>query len=111
MHQEQSEVVQTAFDHRSIEAGLRALWDRAKRAGELIALLRGENEELRARVAELQGEVLTLKQELTRREQAVAQAIERAGEEAKRHALVTNGERDALIARVRSLIARLDAYL
>jgi len=53
-----------------------------------------------------------LKHEIARKDEAVARLqAQRAGEEAQRGAVLANGERDALAARVKDLIARLEAYL
>ena len=99
-------------DVEAVEAALRGLWDRTRKAGELIAELRGENASLRARAEGLQKDLEGLKHEIARRDEAVARLqAQRAGEEAQRGAVLANGERDALAARVKDLIARLEAYL
>jgi len=99
-------------DVEAVEAALRGLWDRTRKAGELIAELRGENTSLRALVEGLRKDLEGLKHEVARKDEAIARLqAERAGEEAQRGAVLPNGERDALAARVRDLITRLDAYL
>jgi septal ring factor EnvC (AmiA/AmiB activator) len=99
-------------DVEAVEAALRGLWDRTRKAGELIAELRGENVTLRAQVEGLRKDLEGLKHEIARKEEAfVRLQAQRAGEEAQRGAVLANGERDALAARVRELIARLEAYL
>jgi len=99
-------------DVEAVEAALRGLWDRTRKAGELIAELRGENASLRARMEGLQKDLEGLKHEIARKDEAVARLqAQRAGEEAQRGAVLANGERDALAARVKDLIARLEAYL
>ena len=99
-------------DVEAVEAALRGLWDRTRKAGELIAELRGENASLRARAEGLQKDLEGLKHEIARKDEAVSRLqAQRAGEEAQRGAVLANGERDALAARVKDLIARLEAYL
>ena len=52
-------------DVEAVEAALRGLWDRTRKAGELIAELRGENASLRAHAEGLQtGERFVLSDEL-----------------------------------------------
>jgi septal ring factor EnvC (AmiA/AmiB activator) len=99
-------------DVAAVEAALRGLWDRTRKAGELIAELRGENASLRAQLEGLRKDLEVVKHEVARKDEAVARLqAQRAGEEAQRGAVLANGEREALAARVRDLIARLDAYL
>jgi septal ring factor EnvC (AmiA/AmiB activator) len=99
-------------DVEAVEAALRGLWDRTRKAGEVIAELRGENASLRAQLESLRKDLEGVKHEIARKDEVFARLqAQRAGEEAQRGAVLANGERDALAARVRDLIARLDAYL
>ena len=92
---------------RSVETALKALWDRARRAGELITSLRQENSSLRSRVQELQARVLELEEDIDRLHQ-----LPDPRAEAKPGAIVFgNGERELLISRVKHLLAKLEAYL
>jgi predicted RNase H-like nuclease (RuvC/YqgF family) len=92
---------------RAVDGALKALWDRARRAGELITSLRQENSSLRNRVQELQSRVLQLEEEVERQRQ-----LPDPGAEAERGAVVfRNGERELLISRLRHLLAKLEAYL
>lgn len=94
-------------DARAVEAALKALWDRARRAGELITSLREENSSLRSRVEELQARVLQLEEEVEHQRQLPDPVAE-----AKPGAVVFgNGERELLISRVKHLLAKLEAYL
>ncbi len=94
-----------AGDVRSIEGNLKALWESARRAAELIAGLRQERQALLARVAGLEREIQQARAES-------AQAKKQAAEHAQEGSVsITGGERDLLATRVRELIAKLDAYL
>jgi phosphoglycolate phosphatase-like HAD superfamily hydrolase len=94
-------------DARSLEAGLKALWDRARRAAELIGQLREDKRALAARVTALEGEVRALRDEMAKREQA----HERDNGEARARAFTNGEEWDALAAKVKELLAKLDSYL
>jgi predicted RNase H-like nuclease (RuvC/YqgF family) len=96
-------------DSRHVETALKGLWEKARRAGELIAQLREENSALQSRVDALQDEVRKYQQELAAKEQMLAQAS--AGAEAKRGVLMVNGEREALATKVKDLLAKIEAYL
>ena len=92
-------------DVRSVESNFKALWESARRAGELIAGLRQERQALQAHVARLERELQQLRAEAA---QARKQAAEHNVEGGTSFA---GGERDLLAAKVRELIAKLDAYL
>ena len=99
-------------DVEAVEAALRGLWDRTRKAGELIAEVRGENASLRAQLDGLRKDLEGLRHELVRKDEALARLqAQRAGEEAQRGAALAEADRDVLAARVRDLIAKLDAYL
>jgi len=94
-----------AGDVRSIEGNLRALWESARRAAEMIAGLRQEREELRARLTSLERELQQVRAESSLLKK---QATDHGQEGEARFA---GAERDLLAAKVRELIAKLDAYL
>jgi len=99
-------------DVEAVEAALRGLWDRTRKAGELISELRGENTSLRSQIDGLRKELDGLRHEIARKDESFARLqAQREGEEARREAIMANGERDLLATRVRDLIAKLDAYL
>jgi predicted RNase H-like nuclease (RuvC/YqgF family) len=90
---------------RSLEASVKALWESARRAAETIARLREEKRDLQSQLNRLEREILTLRQE---NGQLKKHGIDRSSD----GALVAAGaERDRLAARVKELIAKLDAYL
>jgi uncharacterized coiled-coil DUF342 family protein len=94
---------------RSVENALKGLWDRVRKAGDLIQQLREERQGLLTQVEQLRAEVQHLQSELSRKEQIVGSApSSREGDGAKTFG---NGEREALAAKVKDLLARIDAYL
>jgi septal ring factor EnvC (AmiA/AmiB activator) len=98
-------------DLRALENSLKGLWERARRAAELITELRGENKDLRAQVAALEAELERLRQDLGRKDQLIKKAMSEVGVSPPRGAVVMNGEREAIVARVKDLLSRLESYL
>lgn len=86
------------MDQSALEAGLKVLWEKARQAGDTIAHLREERTALRGRVDDLEARVAELEAQLARR------PAEEAG-------IVGNGEREAVAAKLKDLLARLEAYL
>ncbi len=102
----------TQGELRSIESGLKALWERTRRAAELIAELRAEKKELQQRLGRLEDETRHLREELARKEHLLKNlASETAAQGSTRGALVTNGEREALLIKVKELLGKLEAHL
>ncbi len=96
-------------DFRTIESGLKSIWERARRAAEMIAELRAEKRDLQSQVSHLSDEVRQLRDELLRKEQL----LKKLGSEAvsSRGGQIANGERDALIVRVKELLAKIESHL
>lgn len=92
-----------------VENSITALWECAKRASELITQLRSEKRALQARADQLERELRQLRAELSRIEQVMKNAPDPA--EGRHGLLFTNGDRDAMMSRVKELLAKLDAYL
>jgi|WetSurMetagenome_2_1015567.scaffolds.fasta_scaffold107318_2 chromosome segregation ATPase len=96
-------------DVRSVENALKALWERVRRAGDLIQQLREERQALHTQVEQLRTEVQHLQNELSRKEQILgSMPPHREGDAAR---VFGNGEREALVQKVKDLLARIDAYL
>jgi len=87
-----------AGEVKPVDGSVRALWETARRAAEMIAGLRQERQALQAHVARLEREL----------QQARKQALEQTKEGG---ASVAGGDRDLLAAKIKELIAKLDAYL
>lgn len=99
-------------DVKNIEEALRSLWDRTRRAGELIVQLRAENKSLGEKSGTLELEVSRLQRELLEKEAAVKKLTsELTGALNRGDSVFTNGERQALGARVRELLDKIEGYL
>jgi len=97
---------------QTLEGGLRVLWERVRLAGETIVRLREERSALQARVTDLEAQLRASERTLAgERETLKKLEAGRIEREAEGNALFSDGERDALAAKVRDLLARIDAYL
>lgn len=96
-------------DTKAIDVWLKGLWDRAKKAAELISRLREEKAELQARVNTLEEELSRLRGDLTKSEEMLrAVSSDRADPD---QSFLSNGEREQLSAKVKDLLAKLEAYI
>jgi septal ring factor EnvC (AmiA/AmiB activator) len=99
-------------DTKAVEASLRALWERVRRAGEAIVQLREEKKVLLVKVEELEQELHSLRKEVAENKEVIGrQASELAQTSSKQGAVILNGEREELAVRVKNLLTKLDAYL
>lgn len=96
-------------DTKAVDALLKNLWDRTKKAAEMISRLREEKAELQARVASMEGEFSRLKQDVVKNEDMIRSLSAERAE--GNHSFVSNGERELISARVKDLLARLDGYV
>jgi chromosome segregation ATPase len=97
---------------RNIESAMKTLWEKARRAGEHIAALKEDNADLRSRLEDVQAQLEHLNEELVQRDQTISQLeAEQAEADSKREEVFSNGEREALAAKVKDLLARIDTYL
>jgi chromosome segregation ATPase len=101
-----------SHESRTLEGSLKALWDRVRQAGETIARLRDERTALQARVSELETTVAELERTLGSHRVTIA-GLETQLKERPPAAdgIISNGEREALAAQVKDLLARMEAYL
>ncbi|MBM4161844.1 MAG: hypothetical protein FJ217_12210 [Ignavibacteria bacterium] len=104
--------VTSGKDIKTLEAALQTLWEKARMVSESLVRLNETNAALRRRVAELEGDEGRLKEELSSRERE----LERLRQEALR--LQSNGsdtltkeEKEALKARIKDLIAKINSHL
>ena len=98
-------------DARSLENSLKALWDRVRKASEVIAQLREDKRVLTSRVAELESQVRHVQAELARKTQAEAAGDSQGAGARRGSGALDNGEREALAGRLKDLLAKLDSYL
>ena len=94
-----------AGEGRSVEGNFKALWESARRAADVIVGLRQERQALKAHVARLERELQQVRAESAQFRKQTAEQIEEGGMG------FAGGERDLLAAKVKELIAKLDAYL
>ena len=92
-------------DVKSVEGNFKALWESARRAAETIVGLRQERQALQAHVARLEREIQQIRAESAQLRKQAAEHSQEGGIN------LAGGERDILAAKVRELIAKLDAYL
>jgi predicted nucleic acid-binding Zn-ribbon protein len=97
---------------QGVEAGLRKLWEKARRAGELIAQLRAEKADLDSKVDQMEGEITQLKEQLAMKEELVRTMSEKQSlAEATGGGITVDGDREALRTKVKELLARINGYL
>ena len=110
MDQNLVEATHDAFgDSKAIDTWLKGLWDRARKAAELIARLREEKTALEERVALLDAELTKVKEELSRNENALKTLSEQNTVTASQ--VLLNGERQEISARVKNLLLKLEEYI
>ena len=99
-------------DEQQIARLLQGVWDRVHQAGELIKELRAQRSDLVRRMEALESEFSRMKGELANRNGIIKTLTEQqnAAETAQGKGF-TNGERDAITARVKELLARIESYL
>ena len=98
-------------DVKSIESSLKALWERARRTAEVIHGLREDKRALEAKVGEMESEVRRLQQELLKKEQALKATASQGDGGAGKSAFLSNGEKEALAAKIKVLLSKIEAYL
>ena len=94
-----------AGDVKSVDGNFKALWESARRAAEMIAGLRQERQALQTLVARLERELQQIRAESAQFRKQTAEHEQEGGMS------IAGGERDLLAAKVKELIAKLDAYL
>lgn len=96
-------------DTKAIDVWLKGLWDRAKKAAEVIARLREEKAELQARVNSLEEELSRLRSDLGKSEEMLRTVA--SDQNGTDETFLSNGEREQLSAKVKDLLAKLEAYI
>jgi chromosome segregation ATPase len=99
----------TQGDTKAIDLWLKGLWDRAKKAAEVISRLREEKAELQARVNTLEEELSRLRSDLDRSEEQLRSVS--SDHQITDQTFLSNGEREQLSVKVKDLLAKLDAYI
>jgi len=99
-------------DIKTLETSLEALWDKARRVSEVLVQLKETNGVLQRKVEDLEIVEQNLKQELAARERE----LERLRQEALRlqsngSNILTKEEKEALKARIKDLIGKINSHL
>jgi uncharacterized coiled-coil DUF342 family protein len=102
---------QQSADVRAVEQALKGLWERVRRAGDIIQQLREERRALLSQVDQLRSDVQHLQEELGRKDQVLRKAQSERATPAGDTASLSNGDREAMARKVKELLQKLDAYL
>jgi septal ring factor EnvC (AmiA/AmiB activator) len=99
-------------DMKTIETSLEALWDKARRVSEVLVQLKETNGVLQRKVEDLESVEQNLKQELAAKERE----LERLRQDALRlqsngSNILTKEEKEALKARIKDLIGKINSHL
>ena len=99
-------------DIKTIETSLEALWDKARRVSEVLVQLKETNGTLQRKVEDLEAVERNLKQELAAKERE----LERLRQDALRlqsngSNILTKEEKEALKARIKDLIGKINSHL
>jgi septal ring factor EnvC (AmiA/AmiB activator) len=99
-------------DMKTIETSLEALWDKARRVSEVLVQLKETNGVLQRKVEDLETVEQNLKQELAAKERE----LERLRQDALRlqsngSNILTKEEKEALKARIKDLIGKINSHL
>lgn len=96
----------------AVAQGITKLWNLVRLAGDTVRRLREEREELRTRVVKLEDELSQVRQELQKKEDLIRRTLEQPARPVHPpQGAFVNGEKELLLARVRELLARIEAYL
>jgi len=99
-------------DSKGLEGAFRTLWDRVRKAAELIEHLKAENSALRSKTTQLEQRVADLKTELGEKVEALRVVTEHQ-QEVLSHGnnLFSESEKEAVKSRIRELIGRINSHL
>jgi uncharacterized small protein (DUF1192 family) len=99
-------------DEQQFTRLLQGLWDRVRRAGDMVVQLRSQNADLAERVVFLEQELSRLKAELSTKDEQVKSLTERQdAAQSLSDRLFSNGDRESIAARAKELLARIEGYL
>lgn len=99
-------------DLKTIETSLESLWDKARRVSDVLVQLKETNGVLQNKVEDLEAVAETLKQELVTKDRE----LERLRQDALRlqsngSNILTKEEKEALKARIKDLIGKINSHL
>ena len=104
--------VMSGKDIKTLELSLEALWEKARRVSDVLVQLKETNAALQKKVEDLESIERGLKQELSGKERE----LERLRQDALRlqsngSNILTKEEKEALKARIKDLITRINSHL
>jgi chromosome segregation ATPase len=95
-----------------LDAAFKGLWERVRKATELITGLREENKTLRADIAQLKGRIQELEGILRLREENIQDLkTQQLQIQSNNNSPFTEEEREALKLRIKDLLAKLNSHL
>ena len=104
--------VMSGKEIKTLESSLEALWEKARRVSDVLVQLKEENGVLQKRVTELEAEESRLKQELAGRDQELARLHQDALRlQSNGSNILTKEEKEALKARIKDLITKINSHL
>ncbi len=92
-------------DAQQIESSLQKLWERARNLSDLLLRLKEENKTLRRRVEELERKEQQIAKDLTGKEKELLRL------QSNGSGLYTHEEKEALVLKIKDLIAKINAHL
>jgi len=100
-------------ESKAIEVVFKALWDRVKKAGEMIESLREERRNLQARVSALEEQVTRLTAELKGKEEDLRKLSDLEAKQVSQqnNTAFTVEEKEALKSRIKELLLRINSHL
>jgi len=111
-HQVGDTQAQPGSDLKVLESPLKLLWERTRRAGELISQLRQEKHGLQERLSDIEQELARLKEHLSQKEDQVRKLTTDLAQQAAVDAVMfSDGDRQMLTTKVKDLLAKLEGYL
>lgn len=104
--------VSNRSDVRTLEMSLQRLWEKARRVSEIVSDLKEENKTLQDRVAGLERAEQKLKNQLEEGERELERIRAELGRmQSNGNELFSKDEKEALKARIKELIAKINSRL
>ncbi|RCK77360.1 MAG: hypothetical protein IGBAC_1669 [Ignavibacteriae bacterium] len=112
-YQQTGAEIKVAVEQKELEAEINNLWDKIKKASELIFLLREENQQLKEQNSSLVQKLEELKEKLTNKEQEIGKIKAEYARVMNSAAgdVFTPQEKEALRKRIHELIAKINSHL
>jgi FtsZ-binding cell division protein ZapB len=111
--EQQAEVeVSTIRDSKGLEGIFKTLWDRVRRAAELIDYLKEENRTLQGNCSRLEEQTAKLRKELMEKEETLREVKEQHLEAiSHNNNFFSEEEKQALKSRIKELLGRINTHI